>query len=158
MKITAFALAIVISVLYTAYSSAHQAPNSVKTMGEFAANVPIQMTEPLVIYCSEQTPESKAELEKEFTVFKAKFSEAIKPIMEKLASNAEFSAPVTEADQKQFSQIGVSMISEVKKLDPHIYCPAMLARLRATTVEALRISVETTLSKYESASKAAEAK
>ena len=154
MKIIVYTAAIVISVLCAANSSAQQASTSVLTMGEFTANVPIQMAQTLVSHCSEKIPESKTELENEFVVFKAKFSEAIKPIMERIATNAELSAPVSEDDRKQFSQFNASMISEVKKLDPHIYCPAMLARMRATTVESLRISVETSLSKYKSTSNA----
>ncbi|MGH8107405.1 MAG: hypothetical protein ACREO1_01630 [Arenimonas sp.] len=145
-------------VLCVSNSSAQQAASSIETMGEFTAKVPLQMAQPLVDYCAEQIPEQKEELEKEFSSFKVKFSDAIKPVMERLAFDPEFSAPVTEDTRVEFKKMNELMLSEIKQADPHAYCPALINRMHGATVEALRASVETSVLRYQQAKKESAAK
>jgi len=153
MKVNVFIAAFNTLVLFSSSTSAQDLTPSVETMGEFTANVSVQMTQPLVEYCAEQVPEKKAELESEFSIFKGKYAEAIKPIMEKLSSSPEFSSPVTEETRAQFKQMNILMLSEIKKLDPQTYCPGFIIKMRSTTVDALRTSIESSLARYQSVKK-----
>jgi len=132
---------------------AEESPGAPETNGEFTAKMPIKLSRTMVAYCVVAMPELKDNLEQELSSFDEKFEEAIKPAMERLASDPGFSAPVTPETREQFEQINERMLAEVKKADPNVYCPGILKRMHNATVEELRSSVDAALAQYQSTSK-----
>ncbi len=150
MRSINYVAAVIAFVLYTPNSSAQQIARPIETMGEFTANNSVTLIHSWLSYCSERFPDLKNVLEDEFSLFKSKHMEAIKPIMERLASNPDFNKPVPDDTRDTFNQIGASMLAEVKKVDPNIYCNGVIKKMRSTTIEDLRSSYEESFARYQS--------
>ncbi len=150
MRSINFAAVVITFVLYASNSSAQQIARPSETMGEFTANTSVNLIHSWLSYCSEKFPDLKNVLESEFSLFKSKHMEAIKPIMERLASNPDFNEPVPDNTRDTFNKIGDSMLAEVKKADPNIYCNGVIKRMHSATIEDLRSSYEESFAHYQS--------
>jgi hypothetical protein len=109
MRSINFAAVVITFVLYASNSSAQQIARPSETMGEFTANTSVNLIHSWLSYCSEKFPDLKNVLESEFSLFKSKHMEAIKPIMERLASNPDFNEPVPDNTRDTFNKIGDSI-------------------------------------------------
>lgn len=123
--------------------------STTSTMGRFLAEVPISTSRPLVDHCISSVPSLSAELQSEFSSFLAKFSLAMEPLLERLSSDPKLLAPVPVEMKEQFDEIAKMMLSEVEKLDPNIYCPNLIVKMRGATAETLRKSIEDSFRMYE---------
>lgn len=146
-KVVGLAFAIVVAPV------SGQAINDVSTpgtTGRFLAEIPISMSRPLVDHCLDSVPSLSAELQSEYSSFLARFSIAIEPMLERLSSDPKLAAPVPVAMKEQFGEIAEMMLSEVKKVDPDIYCPNLIVKMRSATSETIRKSIEDSFRMYES--------
>jgi acyl carrier protein phosphodiesterase len=150
MRSINYVAAVITFVLYASNSSAQQIVRPTETMGEFTANTSVRLIHSWLSYCSERFPDLKNVLESEFSLFKSKHMEAIKPIMERLASNPDFNEPVPDNTRETFNKIGASMLAEVKNVDPNVYCNGVIKKMRSTTIEDLRSSYEESFARYQS--------
>lgn len=121
-----------------------------KTLLDYLVQMQSEMMAPIVEHCSRAAPTTRADLEKEFGTFKDKLRLAVQPLMRRLDQAGLPEPTREEASQMQQMIKGMSaaQLDEVRKLDPAMYCPALVTKVRAVSIEQLRTSIEATYEQF----------
>jgi hypothetical protein len=121
-----------------------------KTLLDYLVQMQSDMMAPIIEHCARALPATRADLEKEFGVFKDKLRLATQPLMRRL-EDAELPEPGAEETgqmQEMIKALSAAQLAEVRKQDPAAYCPSLVAKVRAVSVENLRSSIEATYDQF----------
>lgn len=122
-----------------------------ETAGRFLMSIPVRGMDPVIDYCSESVPEIRNDLLEEKSVFADKFTEAMKPLMDKFKDDPEFNAPVEERMRQGIADVNAHGLSIIKQQDADTTCRKILANIQSATVDGLRKVIEDTYQKFRAA-------
>jgi hypothetical protein len=127
-----------------------------KTVLDYLMQMQSDMMAPIVEHCARAVPATRADLDKEFGAFKDKLKLAAQPLMRRIdqAGLAEPTREEASQMQEMIKALSTAQLEEVRKVDPAMYCPSVVAKVRAVSVENLRTSIEAAYDQYAGASAA----
>lgn len=121
---------------------------------DFLARAQIEAVQPIIDYCAKASPDSQADLGQEFGLFKKKINEAI-TLLDVIPKD-QIAGSADEID-RFMADIGKRQLEAVKRADPAMYCPKLVASLRSTSSASLKARIEAAYSQYMEAARAQQA-
>jgi hypothetical protein len=121
-----------------------------KTVLDYLVQMQSDMMAPIVEHCVRAVPATRLDLDREFSAFKDKLKLAAQPLMRRIDQTGLAEPTREEANQMQemIKVVSAAQLDEVRKVDPAMYCPSLVAKVRSVTVENLRTSIEGAYDQY----------
>ena len=127
-----------------------------ETTGQFLMSIPMRSMDTVIDYCSENAPAIRNDLLGERAGFLEKFTEAMKPMMDRFKDDPEFNAPVEERMRQDIADINARGLSILKQQDADTACRRVLANIQNATADDIRKAAEDAYQKFREAAAAQE--